>query len=178
MWEVDHLKKAEHWRINAFQLWCWLRLLRVPWTERKANQSVLKRSVLNNHWKDWCWSWNLNTLATWCKLTHLKRPWCCKRLKAGGEGVDRAWDVWMASLTWWTWVWASSGCWWWTRKPGVLQFYVVTKSHTWLYDWTEQWSQLFIINDLPIALCISCHINFACILRHIWFISGHCSGRK
>ena len=70
-------KKAEHRRIDAFELWCWRRLLRVPWTARRSNQSILKRSVLGVHWKDWCWSWNSSTLATWCKeLTHLKRPWC------------------------------------------------------------------------------------------------------
>ena len=56
--------------------------------------------VPNIHWKDWCWSWNSNTLATWYKeLTHLKRPWCWERLKAGGEGDNRGWDGWMASLT-------------------------------------------------------------------------------
>ena len=53
---------------------------------------------------------NSNTLATWCEeLTHLKRPWCWERLRAGGEGDDRRWDGWMASLTQWTWVWVSSG---------------------------------------------------------------------
>ena len=52
------VKKAEHWRIDAFDLWCWRRLLRVPWTARRSNQSILKRSVLNVHWRDWCWSWN------------------------------------------------------------------------------------------------------------------------
>ena len=82
----------------------------------------LRKSSLNIHWKDWCWSWNSNTLATWCKeLTHWKRPWCWERLRAGGEGGDREWDGWMASPTQWTWVWASSGSWWWTGKPGVLQ---------------------------------------------------------
>ena len=71
-----------------------------------------RKSVLNIHWKDWCWSWNSNTLATWCEeLTHLKRPWCWERLKPGGEGDDRGWDGWMASATWWTRVWASSGSW-------------------------------------------------------------------
>ena len=55
------------------------------------------------------------------KNWHLKRPWCWKRLRAGGEGDDRGWDGWMASHTWWTWVWASSGIWWWTGKPGMLQ---------------------------------------------------------
>ena len=63
-----------------------------------------------------------STLATWCKeLTHCKRPWCWERLKAGGEGDDRGWDGWMASLIQWTWAWVSSRSWWWTRKPGVLQ---------------------------------------------------------
>ena len=65
---------------------------------------------------------NSNTLATWCEeLTHWKRPWCWERLKVGGEGDDRGWDGWMASLTRWTWVWVSSGSWWWTGRPGVLQ---------------------------------------------------------
>ena len=81
-----------------------------------------RKSVLNIHRKDWRWSWNSNTLATWCEeLTHLKRPWCWERLKVGGEGDDRGWDGWMASLTQRTWVWVNSGSWWWTGKPGVLQ---------------------------------------------------------
>ena len=72
--------------IDAFELWCWRRLLRVPWTVRRSNQSILKEISLGVHWKDWCWSWNSNTLATWCEeLTHLKRPWCWVRLTAGGE---------------------------------------------------------------------------------------------
>ena len=58
------------------------------------------KSVLNIHWKDWCWSWSLNTLATWCEeVTRWKRPWCWERLKAGGKGNDRGWDGWMASPT-------------------------------------------------------------------------------
>ena len=57
-----------------------------------------RKSILNIHWKDWCWSWSSNTLATWCKeLAHWKRPWCWERLKAGGEGDDREGDGWMAS---------------------------------------------------------------------------------
>ena len=62
-----------------------------------------RKSVLNIHWKDRCWSWNSNTLATWCEeLIHWKRPWCWERLKTGGEGDDRGWDGWMASPTPWT----------------------------------------------------------------------------
>ena len=80
-----------------------------------------RKSVLNIHWKDWCWSWNSNTLATWCKeLNHLKRPWYWERLKAGGKGDDREWDGWMASRSQWTWVWINSWSWWWTGRPGVL----------------------------------------------------------
>ena len=87
------IKNATCWRIDAYELWCWRRLLRVPWTARRSNQSILKKSVLGVHWKDWCWSWNANILATWCgELTHLKRPWFWERLKAGGEGDDRGWD--------------------------------------------------------------------------------------
>ena len=96
------VKKAECQKIDAFKLWCWRRLLRVPWNAR--------RSVLGVQWKDWCLSGNSNTLATLCKeLTHWKRPWCWEGLGAAGEGDDRGWDGWMASPTRWTWVWASSG---------------------------------------------------------------------
>ena len=92
-------KKAEHQRIDAFELWYWRRLLRVPWTARRSNQSILRRSVQSVHWKDWCWSWNSNTLVTSCEeLTYWKRAWCWEGLGAGGEGDDRGWDGWMASL--------------------------------------------------------------------------------
>ena len=94
------IKKAEWRRIDAFELWCWRRLLRVPWTARRSNQSIRKEISPGVHWKDWCWSWNSSTLATSCEeLTHLKRPWCWERLRAGGKGDDGGWDGWMASLT-------------------------------------------------------------------------------
>ena len=136
------VKKAEHWRIDAFELWCWRRFLRVSWTARRYNQSVLKeKSVVNVHWKDWCWSWNSNTLATWCEeLTHLKRPWGWERLKAGGEGDNRGWDGCMTSQTQWTWVWVNSGSWWWTGRPGVLQS---MESQRVRYAWATElnWSE-------------------------------------
>ena len=118
------VKKAEPRRIDGFELWCWRRLLRVPWTARRSNQYILKEispeyAVLN---KDWCWSWNSNTLATWCKeLTHWKRPWCWETLKVGGEGDNRGWDGWIASLAQWTGVWVNFGSWWWTGRPDMLQ---------------------------------------------------------
>ena len=96
------------------------------------------KSVLNIHWKDWCWSWHSNTLAIWCEvLTHWKRPWCWEGLKAGGEGDDREWDGWMASLTHWMWVWVNSGNWWWTGRPGVLQS---VGSQRVGHDWGTEWS--------------------------------------
>ena len=103
--------------------------------------------------------WNSNTLATWCEeLTQWKRPWCWERLKAGGEGDDRGWDGWMASLTWWTWVWASSGCWWWTGKPGVLQSMGLRRvGHDWALErnWTDAAFILFFsIWLLCIARCL------------------------
>ena len=92
-----------------------------PLARDQISQSQ-RKSVLNIHWKHWCWSWSSNTLATWCeKLTHWKRPWCWERLKAVGEGDDRGLDGRMASLSRWTWVCASSGSWWWTGKPGMVQ---------------------------------------------------------
>ena len=94
------IKKTEHWRIDAFELWCWRRLLRVPWTARRSNQSILKETNPEYSLEGMMLKLKLQILATWCKeLTHWKRPWCWARLKAGGEGNDRACDGWMASPT-------------------------------------------------------------------------------
>ena len=117
------LKKADRWtRIDAFELWCWRRLLRFPWIARRSNQSILKEISPE---------YLLNRLMLKLKLknfgyltqrsTHWKRPWFWERLKAGGEGDNRGWDGLMAWLTQWTWVWASSRIWGWTEKPGMLQ---------------------------------------------------------
>ena len=165
MWQLDYIKKAERRRIDAFELWCWRRLLRVPWTARRSNQSILKEispeysleySLEGLHWKDWCWSWNSNILATWCEeLTHLKRPWCWEWLKSGGEGDDRGWDGWMASLTQWTWVWVNSGSWWLTGRPGVLQSMGLQRvGHNWVTE--LNWELLKIRNwSLMFLFCIS-----------------------
>jgi len=99
------VKKAKRWRIDAFELWCWRRLLRVPWISKRSNQSILKAIGPEYSLEGMMLSWNSNTLATWCEeLTHWKRPWCWERLKVGGERDDRGWEGWMASPTQWTWV--------------------------------------------------------------------------
>ena len=110
-----------------------------------SNQSILKEITPWCSLEDWCWSWNPNTLATWCKkLIHLKRPWCWERLRAG-EGDDRGWDGWMASLTKWTWVCINSRSWWWTGRYAVV--HGVAKSQTQLRDWTD-WKYFLIFHDL------------------------------
>ena len=81
------IKKDEHWRTDAFELWCWRRVLRVPWTARRSNQSILKEISPECSLEGLMLKLKLQYLATsWEELTHLKRPWCWKRLKVGGEG--------------------------------------------------------------------------------------------
>ena len=111
------VKKAECRRIDAFELCCWRRLLRVPWTARRSNQSILKEISPGWSLEGLMLKLKLQYLATSCKeLTHWKRPWCWEGLGARGEGDDRGWDGWMASPTRWTRVWVNSG------RHGVLQF--------------------------------------------------------
>ena len=107
------------------------------------------------------------TLATWCEeLTHWKRPWCWESLRSGGEGDDRGWDGWMASLTQWAWVWINSGSRWWTGRPGMLWVHGVAKSQTRLSDWTElnnvsrsfYLDEVQLINFLSYRQCFWCHI--------------------
>ena len=100
-----------------------------------------RRSNLGFLWREWCWSWNSSTLATSCEeLTHWKRLWCWEGCGAVGEGDDRGWDGWMASRTWWTWVWVNSGRWWWTGRPDVPRFMGSQRvRHDWVTElnWTE-----------------------------------------
>ena len=98
MWELDH-KEAERRRIDGFELWCWRRLLRVRWTARRSNQSILKEIGPEYSLEGLMLNWNSNTLATWFEeLTQYRRPWCWERLKGGGEGDNREWDGWMALM--------------------------------------------------------------------------------
>ena len=138
---------------------------RVPWTARRSNESIFKEISPEYSLEGLSWSWNFNTLATWCEeLTHWKRPWCWERLRAGGEWDDRGWYGWMASPTWWTWVWASSESWWWTGKPGVLQS-MWLQSQTQLSNWTD-WTDpgISISQWHPSLNCILnlCSIYYLC----------------
>ena len=116
------IKKDDSWRTEAFELWWLEKTLESPLNCKeiktvnpKGNQSLLFTVSCS-------WSWSSSTLATWCEeLTHWKRPWCWERLMAGGERDGRGWDGWITLPTRWTWVWARSGIWSWTRKPGMLQ---------------------------------------------------------
>ena len=134
------VKKAQCRRIDAFEVWCWRRLLRVPWTARRSNQSILKEINSGISLEGMMLKLKLQYfLATSCEeLTHRKRPWYWEGLGAGGEGDDRGWGGWIASLTWWTWVWVNSGSWWWTGRPGVLRFMGSKESDTpERLNWTE-----------------------------------------
>ena len=133
----------ESWvpKFDAFELWCWRRLLWVCWTAKRSNQSTLKEISPE------C---SLEGLMLKLKLQYfghlirgaddLKRPWCWERLRAGGKGDNREWDDWMASLTRWTWVWVNSGSWWWTGRPDVLQYLWLQRvGHDWATElnWTD-----------------------------------------
>ena len=137
----------------------------------------LRKSILNNHWKDWCWSWNSNNLATWCEeLTHWKRPWCWERLKVGGEGDDRGGDGRMASPTQWTWVWANSGSWWWTGRPGVLKS---MGSQRVGQDWANEQlvSSLWLRQDRAVHAIkevteLDLYARFVLLRSTMWCVSG------
>ena len=135
------IKKAEHRRMDAFELWCWRRLLRVLWTARRSNQCIL------NKISPGC---SLEGLMSKLKLQYFghlmgradsfEKPWCWERLRTGGEGDDRGWDGWMLSQTQWTWVWVNSGRWLWPGRPGMPQFRGSQRvRHDWATElnWTE-----------------------------------------
>ena len=134
------LKEGECWRTDAFELWCWRRLLRVPWTARRSNQSILKETSLGCSLEGLMLKPKLQYFGHVIEeLTHLKRTSCWERLRTGGEGDNREWDGWIASPTQWTWVWVDSRCWWWTGRPDVLQSMGLQKVG---HDWASElnWS--------------------------------------
>ena len=143
------VKKAEHRRIDAFELWCWRRLLRVPWTARRSNQSILKGISPG------C---SVEGLMLKLKLQYFghltgRVDSLEKTLMLGGirgrrrRGRERR-DGWMASPTRWMWVWVNSGSWWWTGRPGMLQF---MGSQRVGHDWVTElnWDSCFPPLNIP-----------------------------
>ena len=117
------VKKAECQKFDALELWCWRRLLRVPWAARRSNQFILKEISPGCSLEGLMLRLKLQYFGHLMgRATHWKRPWCWEGLGAGEEGDDRGWDDWIASPTRWSWVWVNSGSLWWTGRPGVLQF--------------------------------------------------------
>ena len=131
------VKKDESWRIDGFELWCWRRLLRVPWIASRSNQSI----------KEFSPECSLQGLMMKLKLQYLghlmrgtdllEKTLILGKLEGGRRRDDRGQNGWMTSLTQWTWVSINSRSWWWTGRPGVLQSMEVSKSWTWLSNWNE-----------------------------------------
>ena len=113
------VKKAERRRIDAFELWCW----RIPCTARRSNQSILKEISPGCSLEGLMLKLRLQYFGYLMRrVNSLEKTLMLGGIGAGGEGDARGWDGWMASRTWWTWVWVNSGSWWWTGSPGVLRF--------------------------------------------------------
>ena len=137
------VKKAESWRIDAFELWCWRRLFRVPWTARRSNQSILKEIRPGI---------SLEGMTLKLKLQYFG---CWEGLGAGGEGNDRRWDGWMTSLTQWIRVWVKSRSWWWTGRPGMLEFMESQRvGHNWVTElnWTD--APVSLSRDIKLRIII------------------------
>ena len=149
------IKKAECLRNDAFELWCWRRLLRVPWTARRSNQSILKEispeySLEGLILKSKLWYFDYLMRNT----DSLEKTLMWERLKAGGEGDDRGWNGWIASLTRWTWVWVSSGSGWWTGSlaccsPWGYKELDVTEQLNWTDVKADCFSNLFLNLPMP-----------------------------
>ena len=135
------LKKTEHWRTDAFELWCWRRLLRVTWTARTSNQSILKEISAECSLEELMLKLKLQYFGHLMRRSgSLERSWCWEGLGAGGEVDDRGWGGWMASLTQWKWVWVNYGLVM-DREAWHAVVHGAAKSQTWLSNRTElNWS--------------------------------------
>ena len=138
------IKKAERWRIDAFELWCWRRLLRVPWTARRSNQSVLKEISPE---------YSLEGLILKLKLQYfgyliwrsdsLEKTLMLRKSEGGRRRGQQRMKC-LDGMTQWTWVWVNSGSWWWTGRPGVLQSMGSQRAgHSWATELKREISQHF-----------------------------------
>ena len=140
MIELD-CKESEHWRIDAFELWSWRRLLRVPWIARRSNQSILMEISPEYSLKGLMLKLKLQYFGhlMW-RTDSLEKTLLLGRIEGRRRRGWQKMRWFMASPTWWTWVWVSSGSWWWIGKPGMLQS-MGSQSQTRLSNWTElNWS--------------------------------------
>ena len=130
------MKKAERQRIDAFELWCWRRLLRGPWTARRSNQSILKEISPGISLEGMMLKLKLQYFGHLMRrVDSLEKTLMLGGIGGRGEGDDRGWDGWMASLTRWMWVWVNSRSWWWTGRPGMLWFMRSQRvGHNWATD--------------------------------------------
>ena len=120
------IKKAEHRRIDAFELWCWRRLFWVPWTARRSNQSIQKEISPEYSLEELMLKLKLLFQVAYFgyllqRTDSLEKTLMLGKIEGGRRRGNREWDGWMASRTQWTWIWTSFGSWWWTGKPGMLQ---------------------------------------------------------
>ena len=139
--ETWTMKKAENWRTDAFELWCWRRILRVPWTARRSNQSILMEINPEYSLEGLILKLKIHYFGhmMW-KLDSLENTLRLAKIEGKKRKDDRGWDGWMASLTRWTWVWASFGSWWWTGVPDMLQsmgLWRVGHNRVTELDWTR-----------------------------------------
>ena len=130
------VKKAERRRIDAFELRCWRRLLKVPWTAGRSSQSILKEISPGCSLEGLMLKLELQYSGHLMRrVDSLEKTLMLEGLEAGGEGDNRRWDGWVASPTRWTWVWVNSGHWWWTGRPGVLWFMGLQRVR---HDWATE----------------------------------------
>ena len=140
------VKKAEHRRIDAFEMWCWRRLLRVPWTARRSNQSILKEISPGISLERMMLKLKFHYFGHLMqRVDSLERTLMLRWIEGRSRRGRRGWDGCMASPTRWTWVWVNSRRWLWTGRPGVLRFMGSQRfGHDWATElnWTEwPWSK-------------------------------------
>ena len=131
------IKKAERRRINAFELWCWRRLLKVPWTARRSNQSILKEISPEYSLEGLMLKLKLQYFGhlMW-RVNSLEKTPMLGNIEGRRRRDNKGWDGWLVSPTQWIWIWVDSRSWWCTGRPGMLWF-MGSQSLTRLSDWTE-----------------------------------------